>query len=303
MHKFMELYGTEAQCEEALIGWRWPKGFVCPACAGGGFTSFRRARLLYRQCTACRFQCSVISGTTFEATKLPLTKWFLGMHFLTQAKTNMSMLELSRHLGVSYPTAWLMKHKIMEVMRVREDTRQLTGRVELDDAYLGGERSGGKTGRGSENKIPLVVAVQTTESGEAQFVCLAQIPFTKAALSAFGDKRLARPLTAVSDGLACFVALAEAGIHKRVVISTSKDPQPYRQFSAVSIVQSNLKTAISGAYHAIKFAKYAHRYLAEFQYRFNRRFDMSAIFARLARAVISSQPRNRAFIGRAEVGC
>jgi hypothetical protein len=70
-------------------------------------------------------------------------------------------LELRRQLGVSYPTAWLMKHKIMEAMRQAEEDRQLCGRVEVDDAYLGGERSGGKTGRGSENKVPFVPAVQT----------------------------------------------------------------------------------------------------------------------------------------------
>ena len=96
---------------------------------------------------ACRHQCSVISGTIFEATKLGLSRWFLAMHLLTQSKNNVAALELMRHLGVCYKTAWLIKHKLMEVMRVREEGRQLDGRVEIDDAYLGGERSGGKAGR------------------------------------------------------------------------------------------------------------------------------------------------------------
>ena len=61
-----------------------------------------------------------------------------------------------------------MKHKLMEVMRVREDPRQHEGRVEIDDAYLGGERTGGKVGRGSENKVPFVAAVQTTPEGQPQ---------------------------------------------------------------------------------------------------------------------------------------
>jgi transposase-like protein len=305
MHQFMDLYGTPEKCEAAVIGWRWPKGYVCPACgqADASFSSFRRGRLLYRQCSACHFQCSVIAGTIFEATKLPLTIWFLAMHLLTQAKTNMSMLELSRHLGVSYPSAWLMKHKIMEVMRLREDSRQLSGRVELDDGYLGGQRSGGKAGRGSENKIPFVTAVQTTESGEAQFVCLAQVPFTKEAVTAFVDKCLVRPLTVVSDGLACFTVTAKAGVHERIVVSAGNASAAYARFNAVSTAQSNLKTAISGTYHSIKFAKYAHRYLAEFQYRFNRRFDMRAIFARLACVACGSAPQNRRLIRAAEVGC
>lgn len=305
MHQFMEQYGTPEKCEAAVIGWRWPKGYVCPACgqADASFSSFRRGRLLYRQCSACHFQCSVIAGTIFESTKLPLTIWFLAMHLLTQAKTNISMLELSRHLGVSYPSAWLMKHKLMEVMRLREDSRQLSGRVELDDGYLGGQRSGGKAGRGSENKIPFVTAVQTTESGEAQFVCLAQVPFTKEAVTAFVDKCLVRPLSVVSDGLACFTVTAKAGVHERIVVSAGNASAAYARFNAVSTAQSNLKTAMSGAYHSIKFAKYAHRYLAEFQYRFNRRFDMRAIFARLACVACVSPPANRKLIRAAEVGC
>jgi len=81
----------------------------------------------------------VTGGTIFQATKLPLTTWFLGMHLLTQAKNNVSALELTRHLDVRYKTAWLLKHKLMQVMTVREESRQLDGRVEIDDAYLGGE--------------------------------------------------------------------------------------------------------------------------------------------------------------------
>jgi hypothetical protein len=67
----------------------------------------------------------VISGTIFEASKLPLSRWFLAMHLLTQSKNNVAALELKRHLGVCYKTAWLMKHKLMEVMRLREEPRQL----------------------------------------------------------------------------------------------------------------------------------------------------------------------------------
>ena len=138
MAEFMERYGSDDKCEAALIESRWPAGFACPSCGCEQSNSFRREGRLYFQCAMCRHQCSVISGTIFEATKLPLTRWFLAMHLLTQSKNNVAALELMRRLGVCYKTAWLMKHKLMEVMRVREDGRQLDGRVEIDDAYLGG---------------------------------------------------------------------------------------------------------------------------------------------------------------------
>lgn len=149
MTEFMDRYGSEDQCEAALVASRWPDGFACPKCGCDQNNAFRRGGLLCFQCVLCRHQCSVISGTIFEASKLPLSRWFLAMHLLTQSKNNVAALEPKRHLGVCYKTAWLMKHKLMEVMRLREEPRQLDGRVEIDDAYLGGERSGGKAGRGS----------------------------------------------------------------------------------------------------------------------------------------------------------
>ena len=133
------------------------------------------------------------------------------MHLLTQSKNNVAALELMRYLGVCYKTAWLVKHKLMEVMRVREDARQLDGRVENDDAYLGGERLGGKTGRGSENKVPFVAAVQTTPDGQPQFVCLRQQPFTHEEVSVFAARSIAPSATVVSDGLWCFSAVQMVG--------------------------------------------------------------------------------------------
>jgi hypothetical protein len=303
MAEFMQQYGTEAQCEAALIESRWPQGFACPVCGGPASCSFRRQGRLYWQCASCRHQCSVISGTIFESTKLALTRWFLAMHLLTQAKNNVSALELKRHLGVSYPTAWLVKHKVLEVMRLREDSRQLTGRVEIDDAYLGGERTGGKTGRGSENKVPFIAAVQTTEDGQPVLACFAHKPFTKQSVEEFAAKSLVRPLTVVSDGLWCFTATETAGVHERVVTGGGKASVNLPQFWAVNTVLSNLKTAIMGTYHALKFEKYAHRYLAEVQYRFNRRFDLRSILRRLVRAAATTEAHNRVFIRKAEVGC
>jgi hypothetical protein len=303
MPEFMDQYGTDAQCEAALTAARWPDGFACPKCCGPASCSFRREGRLYWQCASCRRQCSVISGTIFEATKLPLTRWFLAMHLLTQAKNNISALELMRHLGVSYPTAWLVKHKLMEVMRRREDSRQLTGRVEIDDAYLGGERSGGKSGRGSENKVPFIAAVQTTEDGKPVFACFTQAAFTTKSVDEFAAKSLVRPLTVVSDGLGCFTAAESAGVHERHVTGGGKASVKLPQFQAVNTVLGNLKTALAGTYHSVKFAKYAHRYLAEAQYRFNRRFDLRSILQRLVRVAATSKPRNRGFIREAEVGC
>ncbi len=218
MAEFMARYGSDEQCEAALIEARWPAGFACPRCGCAHSSSFRREGRRYWQCKACRHQCSVISGTIFEASKLGLARWFLAMHLLTQSKNNVAALELMRHLGVCYKSAWLVKHKLMELLRVREATRLLDGRVEIDDAYLGGERSGGKTARGSENKVPFVAAVQTTPEGQPQFVCLRQQPFTHEQVSVFAARSIAPSATVISDGLWCFGAVQRVGAkHQRVL--------------------------------------------------------------------------------------
>ena len=225
------------------------------------------------------------------------------MHLLTQSKNNVAALELMRHLGVCYKTAWLVKHKLMEVMRVREDGRQLDGRVEIDDAYLGGERSGGKTGRGSENKVPFVAAVQTTPDGQPQFVCLRQQPFTHEEVSVFAARSIAPSATVISDGLWCFGAVQIVGAdHERVVTGGGRASTKLAQFKAINTYLGNLKRSLSGTYHAFDFAKYAHRYLAEAQYRFNRRFNLRSILARLLRAACLSTPAPAHVIRVAEVG-
>jgi hypothetical protein len=182
----------------------------------------------------------------------------------------------------------------MEVMRIREEGRQLDGRVEIDDACLGGERSGGKSGRGSENKVLFVAAVQTTADGQPQFVCLRPQPFTTEAVAVFAARSIAASATVVSDGLWCFGAVQIFGAeHERIVTGGGKASTALPQFRAVNTFLGNLKRALGGTYHAFDFAKYAHRYLAEAQYRFNRRFNLSSILARLLRAacVTTTHPR------------
>jgi len=302
MAEFFERYGSEGQCEAALFAARWPSGWRCPSCQCPWHSSFVREGRRYWQCSARRHQSSLTSGTVFEATKLPLKRWFLAMHLLTQSKNNVSALELKRHLGVCYKTALTMKHKLMEVMRLREDSRQLDGRVEIDDAYLGGQRSGGKTGRGSENKVPFIAAVQTTAQGKPVLACFAQQPFTSEEVAIFAAKAISPSARVVSDGLWCFRGVTLIGAeHEAIVTGGGKTSAERSELKAVNTVLSNLKTALSGTYHSFKFAKYAHRYLAEVQYRFNRRYDLAAIFSRLLRAAALTPPQPGRLLLAAEV--
>ena len=133
-------YGTEEQCKTALFKRRWPKGFVCPHCGSKSYCALK-TRKLY-QCNRCYHQTSLTAGMIFEKTKWPLTLWFLGIHLITQSKTGISALELKRQLSVSYNTTWLLKQKVMQVMKERDDEQRLSGIIQLDDVYWGGKHNG-----------------------------------------------------------------------------------------------------------------------------------------------------------------
>jgi len=300
--EFHNLYGTVEQCEAALVKSRWPQGFCCPRCEGARAALTHNGRRLW-ECLGCGYQCSSIAGTVFEATKLPLTKWFLAMFLLTQSKNSIAALELMRQLGVTYKTAWLMKQKLLEVMAQREAPRLLTGRVEVDDAYLGGEHEG-KAGRGSENKVPFVAAVQTNSQGHPIAVRLDRVKsFSKESIEAWSKIALAASATVVSDGLWCFQAVtATVQAHQRIITGSGRKAAKTPEFRWVNTLLSNLKTALSGTFHAFDFKKYGQRYLAEFQYRFNRRFDLRAMLPRLLRAAVLTNPQPSTKLRFSEVG-
>lgn len=304
MTEFLKRYGTEAQCAAALEQARWPTGFQCPRCAATAYSRVGGRTYALFQCQACRHQTSLIAGTVMQGTKLPLTVWFLAIYLISQAKTGLSALALKRHLGVSYPTAWLIHHKLMQAMAEREARDVLDGQVQVDDAYLGGERSGGKAGRGSENKVPFVAAVSLSDDGHPLRTKLTPVPgFSLKAIEQWARTHLAPGSTVFSDGLACFGAVTTAGCMHQPTVVGGRKPKDLPEFQWINTVLGNLKTSLSGSYHAFDFRKYAARYLAAFSYRFNRRFDLRTLHTRLIVAAANCAPHPERLIRMAEVRC
>jgi len=112
------------------------EGFHCPSCGFNGHCRLQRGAY---QCNRCKHQTSVTSGTIFHASKLPLRTWFLAMHLMTASKNGIAALGLHSQLGISCNAAWRMKHKLMQVMKERDDRQPLRGLVQIDDVYWGGE--------------------------------------------------------------------------------------------------------------------------------------------------------------------
>ncbi len=289
LREFMDKYGTVEQCEQALYAWRWPNGFVCPECGHTGYCALKSRRLF--QCNACARQTSVTAGTIFAGSKLPLSVWFLTMHLITQTKSGISSLELSRQLGISQNSAWLMKHKLMQTMLEREAGRQLTGLVQLDDAYWGGRRRGYKRGRGARGKTPFVAAVEVDAAGHPRRMSFNRVKgFRSKEVARWSRAKLTPGTTVHSDGLACFAAVSKAGCaHRPTIMSGPGIARRRLTLTWVDTMLGNVKNAIHGTYHAIR-EKHLPRYLAEFSYRFNRRFDLASMLARLATAAARTPP-------------
>ena len=158
---FMNEFSTEAKCREYMANLRWAGGFVCPKCG------CRHACLLSNgryQCADCRRQTSVTAGTVLHKSHMPLTQWFLAFYFVSQDKRGISAVQLAAMLGTTYKTAWSMLRRIRIAMGQRDETHQLCGVIEFDDAYFGGPTVGKKRGRGTE-KAKVLVAVSLDERG------------------------------------------------------------------------------------------------------------------------------------------
>ena len=252
---FLESYSSEEQCESALFHARWPSGLAC----GGE-------------------QFSLLAGTIFQATKLPLTVCFLAMYRLSRARHGIPALAPGRQLAASPSTGWLLKHKLMQVMLESDAGRKLEGRLQVDDAYPGGERPGGKPGRGPESKTTFLAAVQVTDDGQPVVMKLGEVAgFRKDAVEEWAAENVEPGTTLNTDGTGCFKGFAAAGCEHTPRVTgggpgSCDTPGP----GWVNTVPGNVKRSLDGTYHGL-LPKYAARYLAEFQYRFNRRYNLAAL--------------------------
>jgi len=285
---FQRLYGTEEQCHEAVIKMRWPDGFACPRCGGRCYSYCKPKRVF--QCSGCRLQTSAKAGTIFHKSQTPLTKWFLAMYFITTAKNDVAALELMRHLDVTWKCAWLIKQKLMEVMFQRNSMYKLEGDIQIDDAYQGGEKPAipGKSGRGARSKAPFIVAVQTRNGRPifAHIRCVAG--FTKKAIRAYAERAIKAGSCVLSDGLGCWKGFAEAGLeHIRKVTGGGRPREG--EFKWVNTLLGNMQSAIIGTCRSCD-SQHLPRYLAAYEWRYNRRFELDKNIGCLTRAALATKP-------------
>ncbi len=174
---FLKRFSSETQCQEHLVSQRWQIGYICSkrGCRHG----YRLSNGRY-QCAQCRRQTSVTAGTVLHKTHMPLRQWFLAFYFVSQDKRGISAVQLAAMLGTTYKTAWSMLRRMRIAMGQRDETHQLCGVIEFDDAYFGGQTTGKKRGRGTE-KVKVFVALSLEERGVTRFLKMRVTPNIKQA--------------------------------------------------------------------------------------------------------------------------
>jgi transposase-like protein len=282
-------FSDEAACRAYLFALRWPGGFVCPRC--GGTRGWSRSANLWL-CAACRYHTSVTAGTIFHDSKLPLTIWFRAIWQVTSQKHGISALGLQRVLGLgSYKTAWAMLHKLRRAM-VRPGRERLSGVVEVDETYWGGEEPGVR-GRGAIEKALIAVAAEAAPGGPRAIgrVRLRHIPNAeRATLHGFIAEAIEPGSTVVTDGLQAYREL-EGYVHDRH-IQQRQPADAEHLLPRVHRVASLLKRWMLGTHQGAIAHEHLDEYLDEFTFRFNRRTSASRgkLFYRLAQQAVQVEP-------------
>ena len=278
-------FGDEADCRAYLFALRWPQGFVCPVCGGRGLAIRRDLS----RCVQCGRETSVVAGTIFQDSKLPLTVWFRVMWLVTSQKSGISALGLQRTLGLgNYKTAWALLHKLRRAM-VRPGRDRLAGVVEVDEAYWGGEETGVR-GRQTVDKGLIIVAAQADGAGIGR-IRLRHIPDTnRATLHGFIGQSIEPGSTVVTDGLQAYREL-EGYRHDRQIQKQQPEEAPHL-LPRVHRVISLLKRWLLGTHHGAIAHEHLQDYLDEFTFRFNRRRSASRgkLFYRLAQQSVRVSP-------------
>ena len=289
-------FATDEACLDFLEHLRWPEGVRCLKCDSEKLSRIerksksknRRTRLF--QCLSCDYQFTPTTGTVFADSHLPLSKWFLAIGLMLNAKKGISAKQMQRDLGCGYQTAWHLCHRIRKAME-EGDLPKFDGIVEVDETYVGGKaknmhadvRRRKITGTGGMNKAPVFGIIQ--RKGK---VVAYSVPNVRK--SVLVGKILDRVSTdaemVVSDELKSYNPLDKTYRHE-VINHIREWVRGNIHTNTMENFWSLFKRGLMGSFHKVS-VKHLPRYLAEFTYRFNRREEENLFIQTLAKLLITA---------------
>ncbi len=284
--EFRDRFHSEDACRDYLAQLRWPQGLTCPKCGGRQFWKMKRGVFC---CHTCQRHVSITAGSLFADTHKPLRLWFEALWHVTNQKYGASALGMQRILSLgSYRTGWNWLHKLRRAM-VRPGRDQLAGTVEVDETFIGGERSG-KRGRGAAGKTLVLIAAQAAGHGIGR-IRLARVANASAQHLEPAVSQAVEPGAAVhTDGWGGYNGLRKLGYKHAVVRPTAVVGE--NLLPLANRVAALLKRWLLGTHQGAVQPTHLDYYLDEFTFRFNRRTSGSRglLFYRLLDQAVHLEP-------------
>jgi len=283
-------FPDDEACMDYLDWLRWPSGPVCPSCGRAASAAVVSGRVW--RCSACTKRVSRTAGTIFHSTRTPLTVWFAAGWYMTADPAGVSALTMKKLLGLgSYQTVWAMLHRYRTAM-VRPGRELLSGRVEIDETFLGGEQSGPR-GRGALGKTLVVIAVELLQPkgyGRARMSVITDA--STESLRPFLLATVEPGATLVTDGWSAYPSASKDWFtHERYPVAGSGF-QAHELLPAVHRVASLCKRWLLGTHQGGMQPEHMQAYLDEFCFRFNRRHARARgmLFYRLMQYAAGAPP-------------
>lgn len=279
-------FNTQGKCIRHLEKLRWGGKPICPHCESTGISP-RKHRKFFYHCNKCNKDFTVLFGSIFEASKLKLPKWFMLVGMMLNARKGISAKEISRQLGLTYKTAWY------SAMRVRcamiDQVPLLEGILEMDEAYVGGKPRKGnkkfmlstlgskpKRGRGTKN-IPVVGIVEREGQKRIVTEIIGNDEVNSKTMLNMLKKYVNTEKSIMMTDEARFYHKFENIIQHLVIKHKERYVDGIIHTNTIEGFWSIIKNGIRGEFHVIS-RKYLPFYLAEFSYKYNRRFKQGEAF-------------------------
>ena len=284
-------FPNQESCISYLEQVRWHNEPACPYCSSKHSTK-RKGTIRY-QCNGCNNSYTVLVGTIFEGTKLPLSKWFFAISLILNAKKGLSSLQLARDIGVNRKTGWYLQMRIRKAMQEGNDTDLFNGIVEIDETYIGGakknhskqkrqeRRESGLNITGMQDKQPVIGLLERAGRIKLQVLEKAHGKTIKPII----EQTVAPQASVVTDGFGGYAGLDKKYKEHQIL---NKDKEEYARgeyhTNTIEGFWTLLKRGIYGQYHKVS-TKHLQAYLNEFTFRFNNK-DNKSIFDLLINKMI-----------------
>ena len=279
LSKLAKHFSDEMAARELLESMRWPNGPECPLC-GKTETVYRMLKLASSKkpgrpgllrCRACKKQFTVTTGTVFEDSHIPLSKWLLAIHLLSSSKKGMSAHQFHRMLGITYKSAWFMAHRLRYAMSQGPLAELMQGAVEIDETYVGArDKKGSRRGRPGpdSHKTPVVALIE--RGGRIRAFPMPRV--TADNLQQAITSHVSKDATMMTDEFIPYRTIARRTGRKHWTVNHG-DKEYVRGTAHVNTAEgffSLLKRGINGVYHHVGRG-HLNRYCDEFAFRYERR--------------------------------